>query len=314
MSRYREDMRRAWDRINAVPSGRLETSFGAIEYIDKGQGVPLLVSHGVLGCHVDAVDGWWSRMPGPGFRVIGPSRFGYFGSSLPPGAAPAGQADAFALLLDQLGISRVVVLGFSAGSSSALEFGLRHPDRAIGLILASCRLGGGVTMSKAFAPVFRLAYGADRLFWVFKKLMPAAFSQMMGAPKGYRPASADEAQVMADLRDLLFPFKPRREGAVFDGFVSNPAADRFPLEQLAVPTLVISARDDPLAPYRFAAQAASRIPGARLVTIERGGHPFLGHDAEVRNEISAFVASAVNRGRDMPQPAADGEVWLQLAR
>jgi len=48
MSRYREDMRRAWDRINAVPSGRLETSFGAIEYIDKGQGVPLLVSHGVL--------------------------------------------------------------------------------------------------------------------------------------------------------------------------------------------------------------------------------------------------------------------------
>jgi pimeloyl-ACP methyl ester carboxylesterase len=62
------------------------------------------------------------------------------------------------------------------------------------------------------------------------------------------------------------------------------------LEQLAVRTLVISARDDPLAPYRFAAQAVSRIPGARLVTIERGGHLFLGHDAEVRNEISAFVA------------------------
>ena len=33
-------------------------------------------------------------------------------------------------------------------------------------------------------------------------------------------------------------------------------------------------------------------PGARLVTIERGGYLFLGHDAEVRNEISAFVASA----------------------
>jgi pimeloyl-ACP methyl ester carboxylesterase len=82
------------------------------------------------------------------------------------------------------------------------------------------------------------------------------------------------------------------QGAVFDGFVSNLAADRFPLEQLAVPTLVISGRDDPLAPYRFAAQAASRIPGARLVTIERGGHLFLGHDAEVRKAISAFVASA----------------------
>jgi pimeloyl-ACP methyl ester carboxylesterase len=292
VSRYRQDMRRAWDRINAVPSGRLDTGFGAIEYTDKGQGVPLLVSHGVLGCHVDAVDGWWSRMPGPGFRVIAPSRFGYFGSSLPPGATPAGQADACARLLDHLEIGRAVVLGLSAGSGSALEFGLRHADRAIGLILANCRLGGGVTVSKAFAPVFRRAYGADWLFWVFKKLMPAAFSRMMGAPKGYRPASEEEAQVMAGLRDLLFPLRPRREGAVLDGFVSNPAANRFPLEQLAVPTLVISAKDDPLAPYRFAAQAASRIPGARLVTIERGGHLFLGHDAEVRNEISAFVAPA----------------------
>jgi pimeloyl-ACP methyl ester carboxylesterase len=80
--------------------------------------------------------------------------------------------------------------------------------------------------------------------------MPTAFPQMMGAPKGYRPASEEEARVMAGVRELLFPFRPRRNGAVFDGFVSNPAADRFPLEQLAVPTLVISARDDPLAPYR----------------------------------------------------------------
>jgi hypothetical protein len=33
------------------------------------------------------------------------------------------------------------------------------------------------------------------------------------------------------------------------------------------------------------------------VTIERGGHPFLGHDAEVLQEISAFVAPA------RPEPA-----------
>jgi pimeloyl-ACP methyl ester carboxylesterase len=56
------------------------------------------------------------------------------------------------------------------------------------------------------------------------------------------------------------------------GFVSNLAADRFPLEQLTVPTLVISARDDNFAPYRFAAEAAERIPGARLVSIESGCH------------------------------------------
>jgi 2-hydroxy-6-oxonona-2,4-dienedioate hydrolase len=103
---------------------------------------------------------------------------------------------------------------------------------------------------------------------------------------------------MAGARELLFPFRPRRDGAVFDGFVSNPTADRFPLEQLRAPTLVISARDDPLAPYRFAA-AASRIPGARFVTVERGGHLFLGHDADVRKQINAFAASA---GPDQAPP------------
>lgn len=211
MSRYREDMRLAWDRINAVPAGRLETRFGTIEYTEKGQGVPLLVCHGVLGCHVDGVDGWWSTMPGPGFRIIAPSRFwvlrfvaaarchcGRPGGCLrlaarPSWDRPCGRA------------------GVSAGSGSVLEFGLRHPDRVIGLILANCRLGGGVTMSKRFAPALRLAYGADRLFWIFKKLMPTAFSQMMGVPKGYRP-TPEEARVMAGLRELLFPLRPRREG------------------------------------------------------------------------------------------------------
>jgi hypothetical protein len=80
---YREDMRRAWERINSFPTQQLETRLGTIQYADRGEGVPLLVSHGVLGCHVDTVDGWWADLPGPGFRVIGPSRFGYFGSTLP---------------------------------------------------------------------------------------------------------------------------------------------------------------------------------------------------------------------------------------
>ena len=156
MVTYREDMRRAWDRINSFPTQRLETRFGTIEYADRGEGVPLLVSHGVLGCHVDTSHGWWEDLAGPGFRVIGPSRFGYFGSTLPKEASPADQADAYALL-DHLRVHRAVVIAYSAGSASVLEFARRHPERLIGLILACCRLGGGITTPQAFAPLFRLA-------------------------------------------------------------------------------------------------------------------------------------------------------------
>jgi poly(3-hydroxyalkanoate) synthetase len=37
----------------------------------------------------------------------------------------------------------------------------------------------------------------------------------------------------------------------------NLAADRFPLEQLTIPTLLISARDDHIAPYRSMGEFAA---------------------------------------------------------
>ena len=50
-------------------------------------------------------------MLGERYRVIAPARFGYFGSTLPPNATPADQADAYALLMDHLGIDRAAVIG-----------------------------------------------------------------------------------------------------------------------------------------------------------------------------------------------------------
>ena len=39
-----------------------------------------------------------------------------------------------------------------------------------------------------------------------------------------------------------------------------------------------------------AVAAARRIPSGSLITIERGGHLFLGHEAQVRAAINSFVA------------------------
>lgn len=229
------------------------------------------------------------------------TRFGYFGSTLPKNASPADQADAYVLLLDRLGVDRAVVMGASAGTASVLELARRHPNRVLGLILASARLGGGITTSELLKPVFRAAYSAQPLLWLFKKLAPTGYARMMGAPKGYRPTPA-EAATLDGIRNLLFPLKPRRDGAVFDGFVSNLVADRFPLEDLTVPTLIIAAVDDPLAPYQFAAKAAARIPTVRLVTIESGGHLLLGHDAQVPDEILAFTRSVTALAPTGPRP------------
>ena len=34
-SSYRQDMQRAWERIAAVPKGKLETRFGTVEYAER---------------------------------------------------------------------------------------------------------------------------------------------------------------------------------------------------------------------------------------------------------------------------------------
>ena len=81
----------------------------------------------------------------------------------------------------------------------------------------------------------------------------------------------------------------RRTGAVFDVFVSNPQVNTVPLESVEVPTLIVHARDDPLASYDAAERAADRIPGAVLVGLESGGHLGLGQTERIRSEIAAFL-------------------------
>jgi hypothetical protein len=77
MSRsYIVEMRQARQRVAAVASTMLDTRWGAVEYVDQGDGLALVLSHGVLGGHDNVrelVNLWF----GPQYRAIGPSRFGY---------------------------------------------------------------------------------------------------------------------------------------------------------------------------------------------------------------------------------------------
>lgn len=283
---YAAEMRRARDRVAAVPSNTLITRWGAVEFVDEGHGVPLLISHGVLGGHDnirDLADLW----VGHDYRAIGPSRFGYLGSAMPDNATPADQADVYAALLDHLDLDRVVALGFSAGGPAAIQLALRHPKRLFGLILGSSYLPGMAKPLPGFVrPAMRAAVGWERGWWLLKSLRPMLLARIMGVPRGWDPS--DDADFLA-IRDALFPIRPKRLGVAFDALVSEPASNDFPLEDLRVPTLLVHAADDRLAPYEHVQPAADRIPGARLVTIAAGGHLFLQHAHEVRDASASFI-------------------------
>jgi pimeloyl-ACP methyl ester carboxylesterase len=59
-----------------------------------------------------------------------------------------------------------------------------------------------------------------------------------------------------------------------------------------VPTLVVSARDDGFGTYAAAQYTASRIPGARFIGFDDGGHMLVGHDAEVQAEVLKLLVTA----------------------
>lgn len=77
----------------------------------------------------------------------------------------------------------------------------------------------------------------------------------------------------------------------FDAFVADPDVNNYQLEALTMPTLLVHATDDPLVSCETSQRAAARIPSARLVSIERGGHLILGsHREAIGHEVAAFLA------------------------
>ena len=125
-NRYRRDLRRDYERLHAFEPSVLETPFGRVEYAEAGDGLPVLVVHGVFGGYDFGVGTGRANLP-DGYRIIAPSRFGYFGSPFPADPSPAAQADAFVVLLDHLEIDALPVVAFSAGAARLCSWGFDIP-------------------------------------------------------------------------------------------------------------------------------------------------------------------------------------------
>jgi predicted alpha/beta hydrolase family esterase len=54
---------------------------------------------------------------------------------------------------------------------------------------------------------------------------------------------------------------------------------------------VVSARDDGFGTYAAAQYTASRVPGARFLGFDDGGHLLVGHDAQVQAEVLKLLVT-----------------------
>jgi len=293
--RYRRDMCAARARIERSGCRVALTDYGRIAYARVGDGYPVLAIHGNAGGFDQGLmlAGWTID---PGFQVIAPSRFGYPGSPMPPEASVAMQADAYASLLDALSIEQAAVVGYSAGSASALQFAIRHPERVPALVLVEpVAPGKGPVMPR---PIFTIFFKSNFIYWAtITFFQPIIGGPWAGVPPGKRLTPKDKAEVRTLLSSLL-PVSARVDGSSFDIYVSTPGLlnapeSDYPFGSIRTPALVISAVDDPLALHENARALVRRITGARLLAVPGGGHMLIGHHDEVRQGITEFLRSAV---------------------
>jgi pimeloyl-ACP methyl ester carboxylesterase len=283
-----------------IKQGRLEserqitqTRHGPIEYATWGSGPPVLVVHGAGG-GFDQGKLIALAYVGEGFQWIAPSRFGYLGSPMPADASTAAQADAFADLLDHLGIERVSVLAFSGGAPPALQFAERYPDRTTSLALLSSAPFTPLAPDDQQRPIpdwlYQALFTNDVVYWSLAKTIPGSLEQAFDArPELSANLPSEERQFVAQLVQAFLPASQRAAGVRNEGAAIDPRAE-YALENIRAPTLVVHARDDRLNDFSVGVALSQRIPGAGFLPLESGGHLLLGHHAAVRATVASFLA------------------------
>jgi 2-hydroxy-6-oxonona-2,4-dienedioate hydrolase len=297
---FARDLARARARL-VGRSKTIETSFGTLEYAVMGEGEPVLTVHGASGGFDQGLD-MTGALVGHGYRLIAPSRFGYLCSSLPANLTTAIQADAYAQLLDHLGVDKVSVVGISAGAWSSLQFAIRHPERcrALVLLVPADYLPAGTSIHGG--AIARTIFNSDFVAWAALKLMPIMPGGMTGIMLGtdaavMRAAEPSEEARVQQVLDHLLPMSPRFPGMQFD--LKNAAThEPYPIEKIACPLLAISAQDDRFGTAGRARSIAGNVPGGRAIIYPTGGHALIGHYADTLRESMSFL-EAMREGRPL---------------
>jgi len=239
-----------------------------------------------------------------GLRAIIPSRPGYLGSELTEAnRAIDGAADAMAALMAGIGIDTYAVLCWSGGGPTAFRLAARHGGRLnalVALAAVSQRYEWHPDGGERF--MFSSALGN----WLLKIMAEHAPRQLIGATLAsegelskeeletlVREVWSDEAKrrFVVELAATV-SWRGARKPGLDNDLACFAAIDDLQLDHIPVPTLLVHGRADTDCPPQHSETAARRIPGARLLWIEHGGHlsMFTNPDSDaIQADIAGFL-------------------------
>lgn len=291
-----------------------ETRHGALEYVSWGDGPLVLVLHGAGG-GFDQGRLLAESLGGESMRFIAVSRFGYLGSAMPSDPSTVAQAEALLDLLDHLGIEQASILAMSGGVPPALKFAEMFPGRTDRMVLLSSAPFTPFSPEVEERPIPTWAYSAllgnDGVYWALTKIARGPLQSAFDArPELLKDAASEERRFVDRLVTGFLPASARLTGVGNEDAAVDPVVS-YRLEAITAPTLIVHARDDRLNPHAIALELSRRIPTARLMSFERGGHLLLGHHAALQGWIGEFfnegtVTQDLVRRPLGPSPDEDG--------
>jgi pimeloyl-ACP methyl ester carboxylesterase len=191
-------------------------------------------------------------------------------------------------LLDALGIDRAHVVGASMGGMIGQQIAIDHPQRMLSFTSMMSTTGDPKLPSAkpdaAAMLVAKPAKGEDDFVVLHRRLM-----KMLRAGDFPEDEVLDAQRARRSWARGYHPAGSARQLAAI--IASGNRAQS--LAGVAVPTLVIHGRHDPLVPVEGGMATAAAIPGARLLILERMGHALpLASWAEVVAAIAAHADGA----------------------
>jgi pimeloyl-ACP methyl ester carboxylesterase len=205
------------------------------------------------------------------------------------GYALANMARDLAGLLDEIGIERTYMLGYSMGGAIAQKFTRQFPLRVAGLVLCAT-MCGGPRATFAEPSVVRVMRDLDGYSpeQIARRIWEVTYAP--GYLRKHREKAEDQMR-----REIALPTPLHAADLQFQAFAEFDGARA--LSEIRCPTLVLTGDLDRLIRPQNSEMLAQHIPGAKLVVISGGGHRVLWEAVEECTDLVTTFLSSISGQR-----------------
>jgi pimeloyl-ACP methyl ester carboxylesterase len=280
--------------LKAVRYGAMPTvSVRGIElcYESTGSGIPIVFCHefaGDLRSWAPQVN-YFSRR----YHCVAYSQRGYKPSSIPEDPAAYSQdhlVDDLLALVEELGLDRPFLVGFSMGGNVVLNLAFRRPDLCRGIVVAGCGAGSGE------GEKFRAEI--EQVVDFIRTRPMDVFAEMYASSASRLPFKRKDPRGWVEFRNLLADHSPAGLALTMRGVQgTRPSifalADQ--LKGLRLPTLVIIGDEDEgcVDPAVFMKR---NIPTAGLAVLPQTGHTLNLEEPAAFNQVLVDFFDQVEAG------------------